>query len=271
MMELIHATLHLYREALKATVRSFVRSWIIAVAVVVFAAVMMVAGGILGRLGMLGGLLLGALNALLVGATLILIEEAVKSSRPLTFHDIRGSFGHYFWDVIGVLFVLWIPIMALEMAAAGIPNGPLLSSGVFLLLFIILNPAPEVIYQIRHDSPLDVFRESYEFIVENWIEWFLPLALLLAPLGWAFFREFSRGVGKGVGLNIFDLLFMPGFVLARWLRELGMPDPAGTYLVILLTPPVAVLMLLFRGHLFAALRGTSRRQRLFGMKGQRED
>ena len=35
---------------------------------------------------------------------------------------------------------------------------------------------------------------------------------------------------------------------------------------ILLTPPLATAMLLFRGHLFAALRGTSRRQRAFASK-----
>jgi len=37
----------------------------------------------------------------------------------------------------------------------------------------------------------------------------------------------------------------------------------GRLLVLVLTPSAAVVMLIFRGHLFAALYGSSRRQRLF--------
>ena len=187
----------------------------------------------------------------------------MKSPRHLRFQDIWGSFGHYFWDVIGVLFVLWIPIMALEWATLGVPSGPLITSAVFLLLFIVLNPAPEVIYQVRHDSPLDVMRVSYEFITENWIEWFLPLALVVGPLGLNFFFNLTSDVGRQAGLNFFELLFLPGIVLATWLEQLGLSSETSWILVLFLTPPLAVLMLVFRGHLFAALYGSSRRQRLF--------
>ncbi len=151
------------------------------------------------------------------------------------------------------------------------PNGPLVTSAVFLLLFILLNPAPEVMYQVRHDSPLEVIRESYEFILENWIEWFLPLAVILAPLGLSFFFRLSSEVGRGAGLNFFELLLLPARVLTSWLSRLGVPDQTSWVLVLVLTPPLAVLMLLFRGHLFAALHGSSRRQRLFKARSLREE
>ncbi len=271
MPEIIHATLRLYQEALTATVRSFIRCWLITIAVVLFAALMVLAAPIATSLGMLGGFLLGAVNALLVGATLSLIQEAVRSPRRLLLRDIWASFGQYFWDVIGVLFVLWVPLMIIERGMASNPKGPFISSAVFLLLFILLNPAPEVIYQVRHDSPLDVLKESYEFIMENWIEWFLPLAVVLAPLGLTFFVGITSHIGRAAGLNLFEFLLLPGRVLITWLRYLGLPDQAGWILVILLTPPLAVGTLLFRGHLFAALRGSSRRQRLFKARSLRDD
>ena len=64
-----------------------------------------------GPLGIAGGFMLGAVNALLVGATLRLIEQSLNAARTITIQDVSESFGHYFWDVIGVGFVLWLPTM----------------------------------------------------------------------------------------------------------------------------------------------------------------
>jgi hypothetical protein len=58
-------------------------------------------------------------------------------------------------------------------------------------------------------------------------------------------------------------------LLTAWLAYLGVPSDAG-WLMVILTPPAAVAMLLFRGHLFAALRGSSRRQRMFRQRFTQE-
>ena len=267
MGEVIRMTLRLYRGAFEATILSMARCWIIAVAVVLFGGLMVVATVVAGNLGIIGGFILGAVNALLIGAMLGLVEEAVLHSRRLGLRDIWDSFGQYFWDVIGVGFVLWLPLLVLDKGMASNPYGPFLGAAIFLLLFILLNPAPEVIYQVRHDSPLDVFRESYEFVLENWIEWFLPLAIVLAPFGLSFFFGLSRQLGQGAGLNFFQFLVLPFTLLKAWLIYLGLPQAAVTVLVWLLTPLAAVAMLIFRGHLFHALHGSSRRQRLFQNRG----
>ena len=262
-------TLRLYQGALRATWQSLVRGWIIAVAVVIFAVLMVVATSIVAPLELVGGLILGAVNAVLIGATLGLIEQAVTGLRRLAFADIWGSFGQYFWDVIGLGFVLWVPMMLLDKGLEANPNGQFLAAAILLLLFIFLNPAPEVIYQVRHDSPLDVIRESYEFVMDNWIEWFLPLAVVVAPFGLSFFFVVTERVGRGAGLDFFQVLVLPFTLVTAWLGYLGLPDKVSSVLVILLTPLAAVAMLIFRGHLFAALHGSSRRQRLFqGQFGQ---
>jgi hypothetical protein len=142
MSGIVTATLQLYRDALRATGRSFMRGWMTAVAVTVFAVLMVLATEIAAPLGMLGGFILGAVNALLIGATLSLIDEAVMKARAITFQDIWDSFGQYFWDVIGVGFVLWIPMMLLDKGMTANPNGQLLTAAILLLLFILLNPAP---------------------------------------------------------------------------------------------------------------------------------
>ncbi|MDH4185829.1 MAG: hypothetical protein OEV08_02425 [Nitrospira sp.] len=261
-------TLELYRDAIVKTGQSLVRGWVTMVAVVGFGFLLILAAQIAAPLGMIGGFLLGAVNALLVGATLSLIEQSITHMRTLTVQDIFDSIGHYFWDVIGVGFILWIPLMALDMSMQANPYGQLLSYAVLLLLFLLLNPAPEIIYQVRHDSPLDVLTTSYEFVLENWIEWFLPVAILLlpivlSPMGLESFFSLSSRAGRGAGLDFFQLLVLPFTILGSWLDYVGILPSISWYLGLLLTPPVAVAMLLFRGHLFASLHGYSRRQRRF--------
>jgi len=263
MVEIIQATLALYKQALLESVRSFARGWIIAVALVVFAVAMQIAGAVAGGLGILGGFLLGAVNALLVGAMLALIEIAVTMARPLALRDVGESLGRYFWEVISVGFVLWIPLMVLERGMAANPNGAVIGAMVFFLLFILLNPAPEVIYQVRPGSPLDVIRHSYEFVLENWIEWFLPLAIVVVPFGVSFFLRISARLGGGAGLQLYELMALPYELLVRVLIQAGVPGATISTLVLILTPIVTAFMMIFRGHLFAALNGSSRRNRLF--------
>jgi hypothetical protein len=225
---------------------------------------------------MAGGFLLGAVNALLVGATLSLVEQSISYARTLTIQDVWGSFGHYFWDVIGVGFVLWLPLMALDIGTQANPNALLLSYAVMLLIFILLNPAPEVIYQVRHDSPLDVFRSAYEFVIENWIEWFLPIGLLLIPLlaapdGLKAFFLLSRRAGRGAGLDFSQILLLPFTILGSWFGYFGVDSEVARFLMLLLTPALAVAILMFRGHLFASLSGSSHRQRQFASQYSRDE
>ncbi|WP_455378449.1 hypothetical protein [Petrachloros mirabilis] len=264
------ATVELYRKALRKTWQSLLRGWITIVAVIGFVFLLMVAQKIAVPLGIAGGFLLGAVNALLVGATLSLIEQSIAYARTLTIKDVFDSFGHYFWDVIGVGFVLWIPLMVLDMGTQANPNGIFLSYAMMLLIFILLNPAPEVIYQVRHDSPLEVIKKSYEFVLENWIEWFLPIALLFLPLvaapgGLSSFFLLSRRMGRGAGLDFSQTLMIPFTILRSWFDYIGIPPEFSSYGILILTPALAVAILLFRGHLFASLFGSSRRQRQFSL------
>ncbi|MDO8357124.1 MAG: hypothetical protein Q7U76_12100 [Nitrospirota bacterium] len=268
MSRIVAETIDLYRSAFRKTGESLTRGWMTMVAVVGFGLLLVLASQIASPLGMIGGFLLGAVNALLVGATLSLVEQSITHTRVLTLHDIVDSIGHYFGDVIGIGFVLWLPLMALDMSLQTNPYGQLLSYAVLLLIFLLLNPAPEIVYQVRHDSPLDVFKTSYEFVLENWIEWFLPFALILipivlSPMGLQSFFSLSSRVGRGAGLDFFQLLVLPFTILGSWLDYVGIPSSISWYLGLLLTPPLAVAMLLFRGHLFASLHGVSRRQRRF--------
>ena len=109
MSELVRATLQLYREAFRATSSSLTRNWVLIVAVMALATLMFLITSFAMALGMLGGFLLGAANAFAVGTLLALVEQAVLSSQPMTWKDLRHAAGQYFWDVISIGFIVLIP------------------------------------------------------------------------------------------------------------------------------------------------------------------
>ena len=170
--------------------------------------------------------------------------------------------GQYFWDVISIGFMVWFPLMFLEMGLQANPYQILITTAIFFLIFVFLNPVPEVIYQSRKGSALEIVQESYEFVLENWIEWFLPIAIALAPFGLSFFFQFSSQAGRG-GLHFEHLITLPLSILLQWLSLLGISSNLSFLLVLIITPIAAMFILLFRGHLFAALHRSSRRQRMF--------
>lgn len=261
--DFIWATIQLYHQVGQSTLRSFVRSWILIFAVMLFAVLMVLVSSLVIPLGIIGGFLLGAANAFLIGATLNLTEQAVVGSRQLRWSDLPQCAGQYFWEVISVGFLVWFPLLILQMALQANPYRSLLTTAIFFLLFILLNPVPEVIYQTRQGSAIDILRESYDFVVDNWIEWFLPLAIVFAPFGFSFFFRTSSQAGRMGGLDFGQILSLPFNLLTGWLAYVGLSGSTSSVLVLLFTPILAVLILLFRGHLFAALHGSSRRQRLF--------
>ena len=262
MQGFFQATVRLYHQSLLATLQSFQQSWILIPILLVFALGMIVVTSLVAPLGMVGGLIRGAVNALLIGATLSLTEQAIRGGRRLQWQDIPQSMGQYFWDVISIGFMVWFPLMFLEMGLQANPYKILITTAIFFLMFVLLNPVPEVIYQSRKGSALEVVQESYEFVLENWIEWFLPVAIALAPFGLSFFFQFSSQAGRG-GLNFEHLITLPLSILSQWLSLLGISSNASFFIVLIITPIATVFILLFRGHLFAALHRSTRRQRMF--------
>ncbi len=101
--------------------------------------------------------------------------------------DFLNGFTVYIWEVITIGFILWIPTWALATSLASLPNGALIFFLIRLCLYIILNAVPELIYQSRA-SGLELIGASYNFIVENWLEWLIPN--IIFALGGMTFRGF---------------------------------------------------------------------------------
>ena len=129
----------------------------------------------------------------------------------------------------------------LAMALASTPNGGLLFALIQVAVYILLNPAPELIYQTR-SSGIGVISDSYNFVVENWLEWFLPnIVLTLA------------------GYCIFNILSA---------ISIGLPGVVQIFIVAVGMGLCLSYFMIFRGFLFAELHGSTRRSRAYRYKMQ---
>lgn len=232
-MQILQVTLWLYGTAFKKSLECVRKNWVVSFAPVAYGIVMAAVGMIAWRLGFLGGFLIGLAAQACISSGLHLIGQMLQHGRA-DFDDFVKGFTVYLWELLGIAFILWIPMRLAAMALAGVPNGGLIYLMLQIALYVFLNPVPELIYQSR-TSGLELLSASYKFIAENWIEWFIPNVVLLVAgyLVWTLIAPLFWGL-PGL-LRSFVELFILGLGL--------------TY------------FMLFRGFLFADLYGSTRRNR----------
>jgi hypothetical protein len=234
-MELVQATLWIYANAIRRSFECVTENWIISFAPLAYGFALSLAGLVVAPLGLVGGLLLGLATQACFSSGLYLLENMVKIGKA-NFNDFIRGFTVYLWELLLIAFILWIPMRVAATALASVPNGALIYLLIRIALYVLLNPLPECLYQTR-SSGIELLSASYNFIVENWIEWFLP-NIILTVAGFFVFQTleiFSYGLPGFV--QLFVLAFGFGLCL--------------TYFMV------------FRGFLFAELNGTTRRSRVY--------
>jgi len=239
-MQILRVTLWIYATALMRAFDCVRKNLVVSLAPLAYSLVLSAAAMIALPLGILGGFLLGLVSQACISSGLYLVKNMIDSGKT-DFNDFARGFTVYLWDLITISFILWIPMRLAGMALGTVPNGPIIYFCIQIALYILLNPVPELIYQSR-TSGLELLGASYNFIVENWIEWLIP-NILLAIGGYALLRLFESLL---FGLPAFVQLFLDSFGLGLFL----------TY------------MMTFRGFLFAELHGTTRRSRIYRYKAR---
>jgi hypothetical protein len=251
--------LSLFVEVAGTAANRAIRGWPAALAVLLYAAVMMAATLLLGPLGLVGGFIIGFIEAACISSYLHLLSVVVSGSK-LGWVDLKAGFFALLWDVIGVLFVLWIASYVVNYLreAAGDRAGAV-SAGYGLLVAIFLNPVPEIIYQRRAvGRTTDLLLMSARFVQEHWIEWFIPnlvfgLALLALIVG-----------VHGLDARLL-MVELPGLFSLQGAYVLG-PRLLSQSGAIWLAPLVLALChyaMVFRGLLFKEIQGGGWRARAF--------
>jgi hypothetical protein len=239
-MTVLQATLWIYLTSLQRAWQGVARNWVVSLAPLAYGFIMAVAGLVAAPLGIVGGFILGLASQACVSSGLHLIKSIIASGKA-NLDDFLNGFTAYLWDLLTVAFILWIPLRLLAMVLGSVPNGDLIYFMIQAALYVLLNPVPEFIYQTR-TSGLDLLSASYNFIVENWLEWLAP--------------------------NI--LITLAGFFLLRLLSVVVWPLPyfIQWFVIALAFGLFLTYFMTFRGFLFAELHGSTRRSRAYRYKAR---
>jgi hypothetical protein len=237
-MEIVKATIWIYRTTLKRSAELVAENWGVVFAPLAYSIILSVTGVLLVPFGFIGGILLLLISDACMSSGLYMIENIVMG-RKTNISDFFRGFTVYLWEIVLISFILWLPMRLTSEVLYTIPEGPLILLFIKITVLIILNAVPELIYQSRA-SGLELIAASYNFIIENWPEWFTPnLAIAVAGM------ILTRALGPRVSalpfyMEIFVMTSVLGLVL--------------TYLMI------------FRGILFSELNGSNRRARVYRYK-----
>ncbi len=205
-------------------------AWTLVLPMGLFAAYLLLAIPI-SQLGPLAGIFLRLAMYFAFSSYLYFAAGTVANQR-MDLVDLKKSFLVYFWSLMGLFFVLWIAEIVLGAVFAQNPNRNVILRGLDLIAFVVLNPAPEIIYLKGTRGGMDTISRSVKFIQENWIEWFIPNLLI-------------------------------GFA-AYWLAEQLADVPRAVSIVAALAGAAVFHgVMVFRGHLFEALDASTHRQRMY--------
>lgn len=191
---------------------------------------------LLAPLGIVGGFILALARSAGLSVYTYFVSEVVAKNR-VGLADLKPSIGAYIWTWFNLFFVLWIVDLLLGPMSVT-ADGRQLKEALLMMELVVLNAAPEVIYLKQTSGGLDTITRSFRFLQENWIEWFVPNALVLAGL-WLFISG---------TLPLYAIPF----------AELTVPVLAGALLH---------LVMVFRGFLFQSLDGSTHRQRMYRFRG----
>jgi hypothetical protein len=237
-MEILKATLWIYRLALRRSAELVAENWGMVCAPLAYSIILTVAGIIFIPFGFVGGIFLVLTGNACMSSGLYLIENILKT-RKANLNDFIRGFTIYLWEIVRISFILWIPMMLASRVLISLPNGPLILVFIQITLYIILNAVPELIYQTGA-SGIDLLGSSYSFIIENWPEWFTP--------------------------NL--IITVAGYTLIRVLGSIASPLPPSLqiFVMALLLGLFLTYLMVFRGILFSELNGSNRRGRIYRYK-----
>ncbi len=245
-MEILKDLLYTNQGVLKSTLNSLRKNWMIIFTGVFYMTATLLLYSIIPLFGLLAGIVMIIATSGLISNYLHLLNCIIKSDR-ITIQDFKDGFTVYLRKVWGILFFTYVANMGFGLLIMPILSriiNPLAAQMSFtFLILIFLNPLPEVVYQ-KYYHPWDTITYAFQYVKENWLEWFLPNVILMGVLYLITGQQLS---------GIFNYYVLPTRMLL---------SPVGL-LLYLLGQLWFTFMMIYRGYLFELLSTSNRRKRLF--------
>lgn len=255
-MEFLKDIVYINKTVIRKATDLFLKNWLIIFTGLIYITITAVARVIaipffyIPIVNIVAGVILYLLSASLISSYFYVLYGIIKYER-FEFRDIKRGFKVYLNEVTRVLFIGWIAsivvfnliVPILSNSLGGYLDTQTIINIIMIIVFIAINPLPEVIYQKGYTG-LDGIRYTFEFMKENWVEWLVPNVILLGLLyivtGRIITSLFSTGISLNLSvLSIKDILF---YLIGQVIFSFAM---------------------IYRGVIFNILSTSTRRKRMF--------
>lgn len=251
------ATVTIYKECALKAAWGIVKNWPILIGSVVLFVSFFFIGSIFSIFGSLQGILMGLVSVAFLSIYYGWIS-AIADKEIVTFQKLIKFDVGLFFNIMNVGFYLWIGDVIFKQSFERVPGMEWLPACFGLVIFIVFNSLPEIVHQHRQDG-MSSFYSALNFNKENWIEWHIPLLIILSPILFSSWRAALMLLsGASVLLPISTVMSVLLVTLSSfWLVS---------YITIFLALVVGNWYMLFRVFLFKELEGGTRRRRVYQAK-----
>lgn len=240
--------LYLNKDTFKKTTELLMKNWGLILTGFIYIAINIILGIIIntlfiGVLRILSGIILALAMASMLSNYLYLLQNIIRIEK-FDLEDFKRGFTALLRKVYSVLLIGWLASILYNMILSPILGGlgNFITMLIPLAIFILLNALPESLYQKFYD-PWGTITYAFEFIKENWLEWFVPniiFVILLYVLS-----------GRLI-LNLFSINFSFGFNFSL------------SSIIFFLIGQIAFsFIMIYRGVLFETLSTSTRRKRIY--------
>lgn len=246
-MNILKDIIYINKEVGAKTIKSFKKNWMIIFTGFVYTILNIIIYGLLGSLlsgplYIISGIIAAIVTSALISNYLYLLLNIIKYNR-ITLDDFKNGFGYFLRKIYIVFFIAYVANLILSLVSNLLGSlSAILIPLVYLSALLILNSLPETIY-LKYYNSWESIVETADFMKENWLNWAIPniiFSLLLYII-----------TGNRL-LNLFSTHLSFNFVLD--IRELA---------IYLIGQIIFSIMMIYRGHLYQLLSGSTRRKRMF--------
>lgn len=255
-MEFLKDIIYINKMVIKKVSDLFVKNWLIIFTGIIYTTINLIAAIIvrpflfIPLLNIVASIALYFVSVALFSSYFYVLFNIIKYKR-FKFNDIKRGFKVYFYELTRIFFIggiaslivfrTLVPIISNSLG--GYLSTTALTNILMIIVLVVLNPLPEVIY-LKGRTGLDAVRYSFEYMKENWIEWLIPNVILIGLMYLVTGTVVTKLFSTGINLN-FSILSIKGLAL---------------YLI---GQIIFSFTMIYRGVLMEILSTSTRRKRMF--------
>lgn len=247
MDEILKDIIYINKTAFNRTIKSISKNWMIIFTGIIYTILNIAIFALInvlftGFLSILTGIVVAIVTAAFISNYLYLLFNIINYDR-LNIQIFKDGFKYFLWKIYGVLFIAYIGSILLSIVSNMLGSmGFIINTLIYLAILVLLNPLPETIY-LKSYSSWESVQSTFEFMKENWFNWLLPNIIFHLVL------YFTTG-------NVITDIFTThlSFNMIFTIRNL---------ILYIVGQGLFSFIMVYRGHLYKLLSGSTRRKRMF--------